>query len=404
MSETVLIVDDEEGVRRTFQEWLQESGMGVTIVTAADASSALQVANETTIDLAVLDWNLGSGMDGLRLLEDLVEFQPDIVAILITGYANQATPLDALRMGVRDYLDKSQDLNRDSFLQAVRKQLVRIAPAKRQRQLNQSLAEFRTAVEQVLPLIRSAAALNDPLPLPEAVHSVLRFLTRTVQAKDGILVVHHLNNGPEQSACYGLDGKKLAGMTVPFHRSLAASVISLQEPSVMANLEADAGGSVELLAVEQGRHSIMAVPIPVGSGAHVVLELFDKPEFTESDKRLASSAAEIAGDLLRQALAERNTQKLLIGAVESALAAGEGMAKAIDIGGSVQETPGGFVLDKLREGLASEGSLGIDSEEALKLLSAVRTLAVRHGPDAVSHCVHQVESLNKLLDQLTGCE
>ena len=33
-----------------------------------------------------------------------------IVAILVTGFAHQATPLDALRMGVRDYLDKNQDL------------------------------------------------------------------------------------------------------------------------------------------------------------------------------------------------------------------------------------------------------------------------------------------------------
>src|SRR5580693_4696540 len=136
MRDTVIIVDDEESVRRTFQEWLAASGLDVNVFVASDAESALRIANEQPIDLAILDWNLGSGSDGLKLLEDLAEFRPDIVAILVTGYAHQATPLDALRMGVRDYLDKNQDLNRETFLRSVHRQLDRIIPAKRQRVFN----------------------------------------------------------------------------------------------------------------------------------------------------------------------------------------------------------------------------------------------------------------------------
>ena len=129
-AETILIVDDEEPVRRTFQEWLVGSGLPCEVLVAADAEAALRLANRRPIDLAVLDWNLGAGNDGLRLLEDLSVFQPDIVAILVTGYAHQATPLDAMRMGVRDYLDKNQDLDQSTFLAAVRRQLDRIRPAR----------------------------------------------------------------------------------------------------------------------------------------------------------------------------------------------------------------------------------------------------------------------------------
>src|SRR5436305_6781353 len=135
MAETVLIVDDEEPVRRTFAEWLAGSGLDVRVLVAADAEAALKHANQSPIDLAVLDWNLGAGNDGLQLLEDLSVFHPDVVAILVTGFAHQATPLDALRMGVRDYLDKNQGLNRETFLAAVRKQLSKILPAKRHREL-----------------------------------------------------------------------------------------------------------------------------------------------------------------------------------------------------------------------------------------------------------------------------
>src|SRR6266568_2802107 len=138
-AETILIVDDEEPVRRTFQEWLAGSGLPCDVLVAADAEAALRLANRRPIDLAVLDWNLGAGNDGLRLLEDLSVFHPDIVAILITGYAHQATPLDAMRMGVRDYLDKNQDLDRNTFLAAVRKQLDQIHPARRERRLHQML-------------------------------------------------------------------------------------------------------------------------------------------------------------------------------------------------------------------------------------------------------------------------
>src|SRR5262249_1452124 len=188
----------EESVRRTFLEWLHRGAPDVRVLAAADAASALKLADQHTIDLAVLDWNLGAGSDGLQLLEDLAAFNPDVVAILVTGFAAQATPLDALRMGVRDYLDKSHDLNRDTFLAAVRKQLERIAPAKRQRELTQGLLAFREAVERVRPLVQSAAALNDPVPLPQAITSLFRFLLRGTAAADGTLIVRHA--GPDGGA------------------------------------------------------------------------------------------------------------------------------------------------------------------------------------------------------------
>src|SRR5580698_6468229 len=156
MAESILIVDDEESVRRTFLEWVKTGGLDCDVEAVADAEAALVYANRHTVDLAILDWNLGQGADGLQLLQDLREFHPDIVAIMVTGFAHQATPLHALRMGVRDYLDKNQDLNRETFLAAVRRQLKTILPVKKRRQLANTLFAFRAAVEKVLPLVQSA--------------------------------------------------------------------------------------------------------------------------------------------------------------------------------------------------------------------------------------------------------
>ncbi|MBX9584025.1 MAG: response regulator [Gemmataceae bacterium] len=405
MTDTVLIVDDEDSVRRTFEDWLRTAGLGVRVVAAADAEAALRAAEQTPIDLAVLDWNLGSGSDGLRLLEDLVLFHPDIVAILVTGFAHQATPLDALRMGVRDYLDKSTDLTREAFVGAVRKQLDRIRPAKRQRELNRSLAAFREAVEKVLPIVRTSAALNDPVPLPAAVKSLLRFAGRAAGAADGALVIRHLSaDGTETALAYGAEGQPLPLADLPFSRSLAASVVSRQEPAVLNDVGPAASGVLDLHPFEQQRTSLLAAPLPVGGGTVAVLELFDKPApgFTDDDKRVVAAAAEVGADLIRQAVAERQTHRLLFDAVEAALRASTGVQEAMGGAADPGGPPPDAVMARLREGLDADANAVVDADTALGLVEAVRGLAVRHGPAAVAHCTRVVNDLRQLLDGLTG--
>jgi ActR/RegA family two-component response regulator len=409
MTDTILIVDDEEPVRRTFAEWLAAGCADARVLVAGDAEEALRHANQHSVDLAVLDWNLGAGNDGLRLLEDLSIFQPDIVAILVTGYAHQATPLDALRMGVRDYLDKNQDLNRDTFLAAVRKQLDRIVPAKRQRELHESLAAFRSTVEKVVPLVQSAAALNDPVPLPQAVASLCRFLIQATGARDGVLVLRHQGTGTDSEAeerCRAFDaaGAPVADELVPFARSLAATAASMGEPCVMNQLGGSAG-TVELQPFERSRTSLLAAPLAVGPGINVVLELFDKPPpgFTDTDRRLAAAAAEVGADLIKQALAERQVQQTLFDAVAAALEATRTVTERLDgtrAAPAPETPPPTAVMDRLRDGLKAGGA--VEAVAALELAEAVRELAVRHGDAAVRHCVKLVESVRAMLDAVTG--
>jgi len=403
MSETILIVDDEEPVRRTFQDWLAHSGIDCRVLVASDSESALKQANQQPIDLAILDWNLGSGSDGLQLLEDLSLFHPDVVAILVTGFAHQATPLDALRMGVRDYLDKNQDLNRDTFLASVRKQLERIVPAKRQRAFNQSLKEFRTAVEKILPLVQATSALNNPVPLPQAITSLFRFVLRTTGAIDGVLLVRYHPDGPtdEEYLAFDANGVALNSPLAPFANTIAATAVSMQEPCVMNRLD-EMAGSVEFQPFEKNRKSVLAAPLQVGPGLHVVMELFDK-QFTDDDRRIALAAADFGGEILRQALSERQNHEMLFNAIEAALQATDKLTAAPLLAEpQLEQPPSKEVLDTLRQGLAQAVEPAVDSETSLQLAEAVRVLAVRHGPAAVQHCVRLVQDLRKLLDAVTG--
>lgn len=406
MPETILIVDDEMPVRQTFREWLESAGLECQILSAADAEAALVHANQHVIDLAILDWNLGAGNDGLQLLEDLYVFNPDVVALMITGHAHQATPLDAMRMGVRDYLDKNQDLNRGAFLTAVKRQLERIRPAKRERKLHQSLLGFREAVEKILPLVESAAVLTDPVPLPEAIGSLFRFLLRTTGAADGVLLARGYDaqrQPAEICRAYDAAGRLLEVELVPFARSVAGSVLSMAGPCAMNQLaESAPAGDIALQPFERGRRSLLAVSLAVAPDTQVVLELFDKPEgFGPGDHRLIAAAADFGADLLRQTLAERQTRRMLFDAVAAALGASDSLAESLR--GTAEdrreEPPPAAVLDRLRDGLAADAPVA--PEATVRLAEAVRVLALRHGNDAVEHCIRQVENLCALLNKFS---
>ncbi len=420
MPDTILIVDDEATVRQTVREWLAQANLDCDILTAADAEAALKIANQHAIDLAILDWNLGSGDDGLQLLQDLSAFHPDIVAIMITGFANMATPLDAMRMGVRDYLDKNHDFSRESLTKSVQKQLDAIRPAKRVRQLHQTLVAFRSAVEQVVPLVQSAATLSEPVPLPDAIRSLVRFLMQVTHARDGLLLVRHYDadrQPAEVCRVYDADGKALAIETAPFARSIAGSAASLGQPSVMNDLQAafppsppgrgvgGEGASVELQAFEKSHRNLLAVPMSVASGTHVVIELFDKAnEFNADDQHAARSAADLGTELMRQALGQRQTHQLLFDAVAAALKASDQMAAHLAPGqapGAKAEPPE-LVLQQLRAGLKNTAEDAAAAEISLRLAEAIRALATKHGQPALEHCLALVERTQALLDQATG--
>ncbi|MFO0825172.1 MAG: hypothetical protein U0792_18970 [Gemmataceae bacterium] len=106
----------------------------------------------------------------------------------------------------------------------------------------------------------------------------------------------------------------------------------------------------------------------------------------------------MGADFLRQALAERQTRRLLFDAVDAALKATARVTDAMTPG----EKPLPAAMEQLKAGLAGNADATADADTTLRLVEAVRGLAVRHGPMAVEHCVRMVTDLRKLLDELTG--
>jgi DNA-binding NtrC family response regulator len=100
---TLLLVDDDRLVLDSMAHWLREQGYEV--LTAASVASAKQVLAERSPNLALVDIQLPDG-DGFELLAYCREHHPDVVVILLTGYATVETGIEALRAGAFDLLTK----------------------------------------------------------------------------------------------------------------------------------------------------------------------------------------------------------------------------------------------------------------------------------------------------------
>jgi DNA-binding NtrC family response regulator len=99
----VLLVDDDEQLRRTLAARFERQGLKV--VSAGSGEEGLQKAAAARCDAALLDLHL-PGINGIELLTRLKEQQPDLEAIMLTAHSSVETAVLAMKRGAYDYLTK----------------------------------------------------------------------------------------------------------------------------------------------------------------------------------------------------------------------------------------------------------------------------------------------------------
>jgi two-component system nitrogen regulation response regulator NtrX len=109
MSKRVLIVDDEESVRKSLEKLLAYEKYAT--FSAADGESALEVVNNELVDLVLLDIKM-PGMDGLEVLEKIKGIRSDLPVVIISGHGTISTAVEATKLGAFDFLEKPIDLDR----------------------------------------------------------------------------------------------------------------------------------------------------------------------------------------------------------------------------------------------------------------------------------------------------
>ncbi|AMK09941.1 sigma-54-dependent transcriptional regulator [Pseudodesulfovibrio indicus] len=109
----ILVVDDEPFIRKLAERELALPGREVT--TAATAAQALRLAKRNGFDVVLLDVRLPDG-NGNRLLEHFRETLPDVEVIMITGYSEVDSAVEAMKAGAYDYVTKPFSLDRMNLL------------------------------------------------------------------------------------------------------------------------------------------------------------------------------------------------------------------------------------------------------------------------------------------------
>jgi len=127
---TILVVDDEESLRFFLSEELTEQGY--TMHTAANGQEALDLLQQISVDLAIIDLQM-PGLNGLELMEKIQSLPDAPELIMLTAHATLEISIEAMRRGCSDFLLKPYDF--DELLSSVAK-----AMARRRQKLQQQMA------------------------------------------------------------------------------------------------------------------------------------------------------------------------------------------------------------------------------------------------------------------------
>jgi two-component system nitrogen regulation response regulator NtrX len=157
----ILIVDDEEGIRESLSQIMEDEGYET--LTVSSGEEAIRVVRETMPDLVLLDiWM--SGIDGIETLQEIKATNPDLPVIMISGHANIESAIKATKMGAYDLLEKPLSL--EKVLLTVQRALEKKSLEMENRTLRENL--FRKwkligesqKMKQLNEQIRMAAASN----------------------------------------------------------------------------------------------------------------------------------------------------------------------------------------------------------------------------------------------------
>jgi DNA-binding NtrC family response regulator len=160
----ILVIDDDVSITRSIRRILENERMKIS--SSDDGEKGLRMIEKTPFDLVLLDLRLGA-MDGLEILKEIKDRDPDQLVIMITGFANVASAVEAMKRGAYDYIQKP--FTADELKLSVEKALQNVALRKeveelRKRQMEKNkfnkIIGNSQEIKKVLSLVRTFAATD----------------------------------------------------------------------------------------------------------------------------------------------------------------------------------------------------------------------------------------------------
>lgn len=105
----ILVIDDERSIRNTLKDILEYEKYEVDL--AEDGARGIEKVKNHEYDVILCDIKM-PGMDGIEVLEHLMQITDDTPVVMISGHGNIDTAVDSIKKGAFDYIEKPLDLNR----------------------------------------------------------------------------------------------------------------------------------------------------------------------------------------------------------------------------------------------------------------------------------------------------
>ncbi|MCP4577874.1 MAG: response regulator [Deltaproteobacteria bacterium] len=318
---TILIIDDEEAVRQSFADYLED--LDYRILTAENGRIGVELFEREKADLVLVDLRMPE-MDGLEVLAHMTKTSPDTPLIVVSGTGVIADAVGALHLGAWDYLLKpigDFSVLIHAVQNALEKAHLKQENRRYQRHLEQMVAERTQALEQANEhLIQINTRLHQVVDSTRKLSfcsEVKTFGTRLLdefgqhmlatggslylKEKEGLRLVRSLDSGH-------------APEFIPFpisRNSIFQKVITNKEPALIRDVTKEIA-----LSTSGWEHytdgSVLVFPLPDESGEiTAVLTLHSKtpPPFVEQDKEIGSILASYSCEALRAVRATENLRE-----------------------------------------------------------------------------------------------
>lgn len=107
----ILIIEDEQSIRRVLKKIISEENNTYEVEEAEDGLVGLEMIQNTDYDLILCDIKMPK-IDGVEVLEKVRKLKPEIPVVMISGHGDIETAVKTMRLGAFDYISKPPDLNR----------------------------------------------------------------------------------------------------------------------------------------------------------------------------------------------------------------------------------------------------------------------------------------------------
>lgn len=149
MQNSILIIDDERGIRDTLRGVLEDEGFAVE--TAESGEVGLEMARTRNFGCILLDIWLGDGIDGLDTLAKLKEEGNDAAVVMISGHGNIETAVRSTKLGAFDFIEKPLSLERT---------VVTVKNALRQRDLERVNEQLQSEIAEQYVMVGESVAMR----------------------------------------------------------------------------------------------------------------------------------------------------------------------------------------------------------------------------------------------------